>query len=814
MKKVIKSLWWIGCLVLSSTSYAQILQPVSWEVSAEPTEPGVYTLVFKAKIEDGWKVYANDIESGGPIPTTLNFDKLPEGVTLVGGLEQLGRKEEAIEPLFDNMLLKYFKKRFTLRQVVKVSKNTTVSGYVEFMSCDDKQCLPPDAVEFSFDLKAAEGVGGTVVVPGGQTGGILEPVKWTFSTEPAGDNEYYVLFNAAIDNGWKVYSQHIAAGGPIPTSFHFNNAGTGYELLGGVEELSKAEKKKEPLFDNMLLIYFKHEAQFRQKIRLTDTTAIVKGYLEFMTCDATQCLAPTSENFALDITSGVALAVETDTAETAEVKKIDFGIDTAPLQNCDEEVVAENTEEDPSKGLLNVFFLGCVGGLLALLTPCVFPMIPLTVSFFTKRSQARSKGVFEAFFYGFCIILIYALLALPFVIFKLPPDTLNAISTSVVLNVVFFVVFLAFAFSFFGYYELTLPNSWLNKADSASNVGGLVGIFFMSLTLALVSFSCTGPILGSLLVGTLTSEGGQMNLMAGMIGFGAALALPFGLFAAFPQMMNKLPSSGGWLNSVKVVLGFAEVALAFKFFSNADLVSHWGLLKREVFFAIWALCGIGIFLYLMGWIKFPHDSPGKVKISPVRGGLAALFLLIGLYFGYGMIKGSNPKLASGFAPPMFYSIYEQDSHCPLGLNCFHDWDEALAYAQEVNKPIMIDFTGWACVNCRKMEEHVWPEKSVYDRIAEDYVLVSLYVDDKDMLPEEEQYISEFSGKKIRTVGNKWSDFQSSYFGVNSQPYYVLIAPNGKVLNTPVPYTPDVEDYAAFLECGLEAYRSIDATSAK
>jgi len=798
--------------LLAFNAEAQILQPVKWETSAEKTAPNEYTLIFKGTIDDGWKVYATDIEPGGPIATSVNYESVPEGLEFSGELQQLGRKKEAVEPLFDNMMLKYFQKRMTLRQVVTIDKDVTLSGYLEFMSCDDMQCLPPEAVDFTFELKAdgESEEANNVAIPGGATG-ILEPVKWKVTSESLEDDTYYIHFNASIDEGWKLYSQDIDAGGPIPTTFKF--LGEGYELIGNVEELSKAEKKKEPLFDNMMLTYFKHDAHFRQKIKLTDTAALVSGEFEFMTCDASQCLPPEVVEFSIDLKSGISVEVA-DESETV-VKTVEFGIDTTPLSDCDDEtIVAAEGEDQAQKGIMGLFFLGFVGGLLALLTPCVFPMIPLTVSFFTKRSQNKGRGVFEAFFYGFCIVLIYALLALPFVVYELPPDTLNAISTSVYLNMAFFIVFLAFAFSFFGYYELTLPNSWLNKADSASNVGGLVGIFFMALTLALVSFSCTGPILGSLLVGTLTSDGGQMNLLVGMIGFGVALALPFGLFAAFPQMMNKLPSSGGWLNSVKVVLGFAEVALAFKFFSNADLVSHWGLLKREVFFAIWALCGLGIFAYLMGWIKFPHDGPGRPKINLSRGIFATIFLVLGLYFGYGVIKGSNPKLASGFAPPMFYSIYEQDSHCPLGLDCFHDWDEALAYAQEVNKPIMIDFTGWACVNCRKMEEHVWPEKSVYDLISEEYVLVSLYVDDKDMLPEDEQYVSAFSGKKIRTIGNKWSDFQSSYFGVNSQPYYVLISPEGKVLNNPVPYTPDVEVYTEFLSCGLDAYRAQSETASK
>lgn len=780
---------------------SQILNPVKWEFSSEKTGANEYTLIFKATIEDKWKVYGTDIEPGGPVPTSVNFEEVGEGVDMSQPLVELGRKEVAQEPLFDNMTLSYYYKRLTLRKVVTITKDVTLQGYVEFMTCDDRQCLPPDAVDFTFELKADEGGSANNTIP---SNGILTPVKWNISTEKISDTAYYIHFKASIDAGWKLYSQFIAPGGPIPTSFSFANANTGaYVLNGSVEEVTKPEQQKEPLFDNMLLKYFKHEAHFRQKVTVTDTSATVKGSFEFMTCDATQCLPAETREFSVHLVSGLVSEDEGDSQLRVDSAALQFNIDNTPLSLCGGEAVKS---EENNKGFLGIFFLGFIGGIIALLTPCVFPMIPLTVSFFTKRSQNKSKGVFEAFFYGFCIVLIYVLLSLPFVIYKLPPDTLNAISTNVYLNVAFFVVFMVFAFSFFGFYEITLPSSWLNKADNASSVGGLVGIFFMALTLALVSFSCTGPILGSLLVGSLTAEGGQTNLLIGMLGFGVALGIPFGIFAAFPRMMNKLPKSGGWLNSVKVVLGFIEVALAFKFLSNADLVSHWGLLKREIFFAIWAVCSFGIFIYLMGWLKFPHDSPGKIKISKVRGLLAVVFLVLAGYFGYGIVKGSNPKLASGFAPPLFYSVYPQDSHCPLGLDCYHDFEEAKEVARETGKPIMIDFTGWACVNCRKMEEHVWPEKEVYDLISSEFVLVSLYVDDKEMLPEEEQYISAFSGKKIRTVGNKWSDFQSSYFGVNSQPYYVLISPDGKLLNQPSPYEPDVNKYADFLKCGLDAFK--------
>ena len=395
------------------------------------------------------------------------------------------------------------------------------------------------------------------------------------------------------------------------------------------------------------------------------------------------------------------------------------------------------------------------------------------------------------------------------------PNILNDISTNVYLNLFFFIIFLFFAFSFFGYFDLTLPASVTNKISAAEGVGGILGIFFMALTLALVSFSCTGPILGSLLAGSLSGDGGAWQLTSGFAGFGLALGLPFGLFAAFPSMMNKLPKSGGWLTTVKVVLGFLELALAFKFLSNADLVYKWGLLKIEPFLIIWILIAIALGLYLFGKIKFPHDSPIK-KLSPIRMGLgvlsfaAAIYLMTGFRFNDETGTFQSLKLLSGLAPPVGYSwIHKND--CPHNLDCFKDWNEGLAYAQKVNKPILLDFTGHACVNCRKMEEHVWPKPNIFPLIKNDYVLISLYVDEKIALPPEEQVtLPRRSGgtQKMRNVGNKWAFFQTEFFEINAQPYYVLISPDGKhKLNNSIGYT-DEETYAEFLECGLTNYRQL------
>ena len=391
--------------------------------------------------------------------------------------------------------------------------------------------------------------------------------------------------------------------------------------------------------------------------------------------------------------------------------------------------------------------------------------------------------------------------------FNTDPEVLNEIATSVTLNLIFFAVFVVFAISFFGFFEITLPSSLANKADSASQVGGIVGIFFMALTLALVSFSCTGPILGTVLGNAL--KDGPWPITAAMCGFGLALGLPFAVFATFPSMMGKLPKSGGWLNSVKVVLGFVELALALKFLSNADLVEQWGLVKRETFFLIWTVIGVGLTAYLFGWIKFPHDSPLK-KLSMFRIGFATLVLAFTVYIAPGVLRNSpwEHNLLSGFPPPTFYGWYEKETfHAE-----FDDFNEALEEAKAQNKPLLIDFTGWACVNCRKMEESVWTVEEVKKKLAEDFVLVSLYVDDKVKLPEEQQGLIEFMSrdgelieKKIRTIGNKWATFQTQVFNNNSQPYYAMLTPEGELLGNPVGYTPNVDDYIEFLDCGLNAF---------
>ncbi|KYP15836.1 cytochrome c biogenesis protein CcdA, partial [Flavihumibacter sp. CACIAM 22H1] len=471
-----------------------------------------------------------------------------------------------------------------------------------------------------------------------------------------------------------------------------------------------------------------------------------------------------------------------------------------PLADCGGSGVAAASDS----GLLNIFILGFLGGLIALFTPCVFPMIPLTVSFFTKKSQDRKKGVGNALLYGFFIFLIYLLLSIPFhFLDSINPEILNNISTNVWLNLLFFVIFVVFALSFFGLFEITLPSSLSNSIDSKSGVGGGIGIFFMALTLALVSFSCTGPILGSLLAGSLSTNGGAMQLTVGMGGFGLALALPFALFALFPNWLNAMPKSGGWLTTVKIVLGFVELALAIKFLSNADLVMHWGILKREVFFAIWIVIGVLTTLYLFGLLRFSHEGPVK-KLGTTRKIIGFLFAAFTLYLVPGLTNTpyANLKLLSGFPPPLTYSLYKHEETIIV-----NDYEKALALSKQLNKPILIDFTGWACVNCRRMEENVWPDAAV-KALMEKYILVSLYVDDRKPLPDADQFIytnEKGIQKEIKTIGDKFVTFQTENFKNASQPWYAVISPDEQLLSHPVGYTPSAKEYASWLQCGLDAF---------
>lgn len=656
---------------------------------------------------------------------------------------------------------------------------------------------------------------------------IFKPVKWSASIQELGNGEAEIIFEAKIDKGWHLYAQDIPEGGPIPTEFRFEES-KNYSRIGKVVE-PKAIKEFDKNFD-MTLKYFEKSATFRQKIKILSSQDFkLSCSVEFMVCDDEKCLPPDEIDFTLQVKGakeGASIApVDTftqtipsgdDTIAVAPPEPVRSAKDIIPaLPLVDlNSPLGECGEIQEINNAWLVFLFGFIGGLFALLTPCVFPMIPLTVSFFTK-SSGSGKGVYQAVMYGFFIFLIYALLSVPFH-FNTDPEVLNEIATSVWLNILFFVVFLVFAISFFGYFEITLPSNVINKTDSASRVGGLLGIFFMALTLALVSFSCTGPILGTVLGSSLKE--GPWPITAAMSGFGVALGLPFALFAAFPGFMQKLPKSGSWLNSVKVVLGFIELALALKFLSNADLVLQWGLIKRETFFLIWALIGLGLGLYLMGVIRFPHDSPVPEKFSTGRKALIGITFAFTIYLAPGVLERPfwHHNWLSGFPPPEFYSWYDKETfHAE-----FTDFEPALAEAKSRNKPLLIDFTGWACVNCRKMEESVWTVDAVKQKLENDFVLVSLYVDDKVKLPDSLQGVfrqeieGEIVEKKIRTIGNKWSTFQTYVFNNNSQPYYVMLTPEGRLLGNPVGYTPNEREYLDWLNCGLQAFANKNLTQAQ
>jgi thiol:disulfide interchange protein DsbD len=635
----------------------------------------------------------------------------------------------------------------------------------------------------------------------------LDPVEWDVKVEQESDDLYNILITAKLEAGWHLYSQEEADVelGPIPTEFAYNNSPETFELVGKTQEPQVA-----PFWDPVFeaeIVFFEKKAMFIQKIKVINPDnlkILVEVY--YSVCDDEKCLPPETKSFEVGLSGGSATATSEELTEADLEKTAALTID---IKGKDQLI---SDDEESEKGYFTIFLLGFIGGLIALLTPCVFPMIPLTVSFFTKSAKNRQNGLANAIMYGLFIFLIYVLLSLPFhLLDSVDPEILNNISTNVTLNVIFFIIFIAFAFSFFGYYEITLPSSWSSKMDNkATSIGGFIGIFFMALTLAIVSFSCTGPILGSLLGGSLSSDGGAMQLTMGMGGFGLALALPFALFAMFPNWLNNLPKSGGWLNTVKVVLGFIELGLAFKFLSNADLVEHWGLLKREIFIGIWIICALGMALYLFGFIRFPHDGPKK-KRPPMGNlvvGIASFAFMLYLIPGLTNSSYANLKLLSGFPPPLFYSLYDKDTEAPLGLTAYKDFDEGVAAAKAAGKPIMIDFTGWACVNCRKMEEQVWSEEEIFKIINEDYVLISLYVDDRKELVDEDKFsfLKPTGGvKKIKTIGDKWATFQTVNFQNNSQPYYVLLDKDFNLLNAPTAYTPDSDEYLAWLQEGLKKF---------
>ena len=662
---------------------------------------------------------------------------------------------------------------------------------------------------------------------------IFNPVKWDWKADRTSATEATLIITAKCDAGWHIYAQNVPDGGPIPTTFDYKELNN--VKLNGKTSEPKGHTEMDKAF-GIVVTSFEGDVVFKQKIKITTDPASIGGEIGFMVCNDERCLPPDYIPFKVEIPAFTGEAPKENAVPEPPVmdSQGDTGKPQVPVgDTTDRATVPDNTTpavetelpKSADTSWVGIFIAGFLGGLLALLTPCVFPMIPLTVSFFTKQSKTKAMGIRNAVLYGLSIIGIYVLLGFG-VTAIFGADALNALSTNVWFNIFFFVLLVVFAISFLGAFEITLPSSWVNKADQASERGGLIGIFFMAFTLSLVSFSCTGPIIGTLLVEAAVN-GGVMGPIMGMTGFSMALALPFGLFAAFPGWLNTLPKSGGWLNSVKVVLGLLELALALKFLSNADLVVQANIITREVFLAFWIAIFGSLALYLFGFIRFPHDSPVQnLSIPRFLFGLMALIFTIYLVPG---LWGAPLKIISGFPPPQFYSESPQglisassggggttahgsakvgDGHCPHDLPCFHDYETGLAHAKKVGKPVMLDFTGWACVNCRKMEEQVWSDPQVLKRLAEDYVLISLYVDEKTELPKDQQIEVTIGDRKktLRSVGNKWSHMQAERFGTNSQPYYVVLDHNEKQIGPPAAYDPDIQKYINWLDAGLKGFK--------
>jgi len=777
-------------------------EPVTWKTHAEKINETEYYLVFEAKIEDKWHLYSQYNPEGASLPIEFDSEQKGKLFDFVGkALESETHKE------FSEVWKKeeiFFSKKGTLKQKIKLLKSDVKEVEITLygQACK-KSCVQIEKTA-KFDLSKAISIKEITTdnldafsISNNKTTKNTKlnddnPIIFTTSVEKINDKEYYLVYKAKLADKWHLYSQYNPEGASDPVVIDSEQKGKLFDFVGKAlesethKEFSKVWKKEE--------IYFSNEAILKQKIKLLkDNIKELEVSLYGQVCK-TGCIQ-VEETVKFDLTKATAVT---------EMKSSN-----------------SNKPKKEKKGMLMLFIGSFFAGLAALLTPCVFPMIPMTVSFFTKQSKSKAQGIRNAVIYGLAIIFIYVVIGLLVsVIFG--ADALNELSTNPWFNIIFFVLLVVFAISFLGAFEIMLPNSWANKVDSQADRGGIIGILFMALALAIVSFSCTGPLVGSALVAA-ASTGEYLAPIVSMLGFSMAIALPFALFAAFPGWLNSLPKSGGWLNTVKVVLGFLELALAFKFLSNADLVLDTHYLERETFLAIWIAVFGALTLYLFGKIKLPHDSPlDHISVGRLMLGLFTLTFVVYMIPG---LWGAPLKIISGFPPPINYSespygvgnsqgvgniqiLPEGSVYGPHGIPSFEDFEEGLAYAKKVGKPILLDFTGKACVNCRKMEEQVWSNPTVLNILKNEVVLISLYVDYKKVLPIEEQYISKDTGKKIRTVGNKWSDFQMKHYKSNAQPYYVILNHDSLVpLNSFTAYDPDIDLYLNWLKEGIDKFKT-------
>lgn len=819
MKKFISS---IVLAFVAAIGFSQIYDPVDWSFSVEQNGKEA-TLIFTATIEKGWHVYSQTLESDeGPVATEVAFTPNPN-YELVGKTTESKTYNE-YDPNFE-MNLTFFKTKAVLKQKIKLltDKSFNVDGNVYFMVCNEAMCLPPSTAENKFAIKGTNESGGAEVeksenkeapalILGGieeenggekEETGMLEPVKFDFSSRKIGDGIYEISAKLKIIEHWHVFSSiQDSEDGPILTELNIFDS-TKFELVGGLEEKGTKISKYEEGFE-MTTHFYENEVEFIRTIKVSDPSQPIQGEFYGQTCE-TSCIL-INPLFKIDLNTGKNLLATEKT-------------DKAEETNCVIKKYEGKDQEEDNSSLFGMFFLAFLFGLTTLLTPCVFPMIPMTVSFFMKD---KGKGVRNAVIFGLSIIAIYTLLGtLVSVLFG--ASFSNWLATHWIPNVTFFLVFVIFAASFFGMFEITMPSWIVNKADKGADRGGLIGVFFMALTLVVVSFSCTGPIVGVILINA--AQGAVLEPMIGMLGFSLAFAIPFTLFAIFPSMLNKLPQSGGWLNSVKVVLGFLELALALKFLSVADQTYHWGLLDRHIYIALWIIIFGLMGMYLIGKIKFSHDSDMPYLKVP-RLMFAIMVFSFTVYLIPGLF-GSPLKLLAGYLPPMstheFNLIgaingeegvtcddspkYSEMLHLPHGIKGYFDYDEAMACAKSQEKPLFIDFTGHGCVNCRKMEASVWSDPRILQMLKEEYVVVALYCDDKTQLPEKEWFNSKFDGRLKKTIGDKNLDFQICTFDNNAQPLYVLLD-NQEELCAPTVGTLDYDKDAffEFLKDGLEIFK--------
>jgi thiol:disulfide interchange protein DsbD len=803
---------------------AQVIKPIEWNFAVSEQRAAVgdtLDLIFRARIDSKWYLYSSDFDPDlGPMVTTFAFGSGKDH-TVVGDIRPVGRMKK-----YDSIWkgeYTYFKDSAEFRQqVVITGPEPVVRGTFEYQVCSDidGKCIPFEE-DFVFDDIDVSGAAVAGIQPiqtdlfgGGADDGILEPASWEtrWSKPPVAGEVVDLVFTAAIDEGWFLYSSDFVLDpGPVPATFVFERNET-YKAVGDIEPIG-SKRKYDDVFEGEVT-YFTGAAEFRQQVEVLKDDPYVQGVLEYQVCSEVdgKCI-PFEEEFVFGTPPG----------DAATAEAVDAG-------QKDRSGLLKSRDSYSPYSLLTFMIVAFLGGLAALFTPCVFPMIPMTVTFFTGRAKDRKQGIRNAVFYGLSIIFIYTLigsLVAPF----MGPEMANELATNWIPNVLFFIIFLVFALSFFGLFEITLPNSWVNRMDSqADKKGGLPGIFFMAFTLVLVSFSCTGPIVGSILV---ESAGGQIiKPVMGMLAFSLAFAIPFALFAVFPEWLNALPKSGGWLNSVKVVLGFLELAFSLKFLSIADQAYHWGILDREVYLAFWIVIFALMGFYLLGKIRLPGDSQLEV-ISVGRLMLAVITFSFVVYLIPGMF-GAPLKAMAGYLPPQSTHDFDLSKatravampgdtgsatlcdapkyadilEFPHGLKGYFDYEQAIACARRLDKPVFIDFTGHGCVNCREMEARVWSDPEVLERLHSDYVLLALYVDDKTELPEPLWYTSSYDGKVKKTIGKQNADFQIRRFRNNAQPYYILLDPNDEEpLVPPRAYDLDLQEFASFLDSGVEAYNN-------